>query len=110
MGGRYVLGFSVSFLWPLWCSRKSQSATETIIEKIYQSELRVREHVDKKIEGLETKISAVDTKVETLSTTVGNLSKEVTENKTNIENLKGTSGFDFVRHSSNFNFYSRLFF
>lgn len=67
---------------------QSQSATETIIEKIYQSELRVREHVDKKVEGIETKISAVDTKVDNLSTTVGTLSADVRENKTNIANMK----------------------
>ena len=67
---------------------QSQSATETIIEKIYQSEMRVREHVDKEVAGIETKVSAVDTKVDNLSTTVGNLSKDVTENKTNITNMK----------------------
>ena len=67
---------------------QSQSATETIIEKIYESEMRVREHVDKKVEGLETKISAVDTKVETLSTKFGTLSTDVAVNKTNIENMQ----------------------
>ena len=67
---------------------QSQSATETIIEKIYQSEGKVREHVDKKIEGIETKISAVDTKVETLSTKVGTLSTDVAVNKTNIGNMQ----------------------
>ena len=67
---------------------QSQSATETIIEKIFQSEIRVREHVGTEVAGIETKISAVDTKVENLSTTVGNLSIDVKENKTNITNMK----------------------
>ena len=60
---------------------QSQSATDTIIEKIYQSEIRVREHVDTKVEGVNTKISEIDTKV-------GTLSKDVEENKTNITNMK----------------------
>ena len=67
---------------------QSQSTTETIIDRIYQSEGKVREHVDKKIEGIETKISAVDTKVETLSTKVGTLSTDVAVNKTNIANMQ----------------------
>ena len=67
---------------------QSQSATETIIEKIYQSEMRVREHVDKKFEGVEAKISAVDTKVENLSTKIGTLSTDVAVNKTNIKNMQ----------------------
>ena len=60
---------------------QSQSATDTIIEKIYQSEIRVREHVDTKVKDVETKISKIDTKVGTLST-------DVIENKTNITNMK----------------------
>ena len=67
---------------------QSQSATETIIDRIYQSEAKVREHVDKKVEGIETKISAVDTKVDNLSTTVGTLKTDVAVNKTNIENMQ----------------------
>ena len=67
---------------------QSQSATDTILEKIGESERRVRDHVDKKIEGVETKISAIDTKVETLSTKVGTLSTDVAVNKTNIGNMK----------------------
>ena len=67
---------------------QSQSATETIIEKIYQSETQVREHVDKKIEGIETKISAVDTKVDNLGTKVGTLGTDVAVNKTNIANMQ----------------------
>ena len=62
--------------------------TDTITEKIYQSEEKIREHVDKKVEGIETKISAVDTKVDNLSTKVGTLSTDVAVNKTNIENMK----------------------
>ena len=79
-------------LWVLFIAStvlaQSQSATETIIDRIYQSEGKVREHVDKKVEGIETKISAVDTKVETLSTKVGTLSTDVAVNKTNIENMQ----------------------
>ena len=62
--------------------------TDTITEKIYQSEGKIREHVDKKVEGIEIKISAVETKVDNLNTKVGTLSTDVTENKTNIENMK----------------------
>lgn len=60
---------------------QSQSATDTIIEKIVESERRVRDHVDTKIEGVETK-------VETLSTKVGTLSTDVAVNKTDIGNMK----------------------
>ena len=62
--------------------------TDTITEKIYQSEEKIREHVDKKVEGIETKISAVDTKVGNLNTKVGTLSTDVAVNKTNIGNMK----------------------
>lgn len=62
--------------------------TDTITEKIYQSEEKIREHVDKKVEGIETKISAVDTKVDNLNTKVGTLSTDVAVNKTNIVNMK----------------------
>ena len=79
-------------LWVLFIAStvlaQSQSATETIIDRIYQSEGKVREHVDKKVEGIDTKISAVDTKVDNLSTTVGTLSTDVAVNKTNIENMQ----------------------
>ena len=67
---------------------QSQTATDTITEKIYQSEGKVREHVDKKVEGIETKISAVDTKVETVRTKIGTLSTDVAVNKTNIANMQ----------------------
>ena len=43
---------------------QSQSATDTIIEKIGESERRIRDHVD-------TKVKEVETKIETLSTKVG---------------------------------------
>ena len=62
--------------------------TDTITEKIYQSEGKIREHVDKKVESIETKISAVDTKVDNLSTKVGTLSTDVAVNKTNITTMK----------------------
>ncbi|CAI8011788.1 hypothetical protein GBAR_LOCUS7558, partial [Geodia barretti] len=60
---------------------QSQSATETIIEKIGESERRVRDHVDAKVKDVETKISGIDTKVGTLST-------DVAVNKTNIGNMQ----------------------
>ena len=89
LNGRAIcLGVLCVFFIPSVMFAQSQSATETIIEKIYQSEGKVREHVDKKIEGIETKISAVDTKVETLSTKVGTLSTDVAVNKTNIANMQ----------------------
>ena len=75
--------FCVLFI-PSAVLAQSQSATETIIEKVFQSEIRVREHVDAKVAGIETKISAVETKVDNLST----LSADVRENKTNITNMQ----------------------
>ena len=45
---------------------QSQSATETIIDRIYQSEEKVREHVDKKVEGIETKSRQLIQKLTTL--------------------------------------------
>ena len=89
LNGRTIcLGVLCVFFIPSMVLAQSQSATETIIEKIYQSEMRVREHVDKKVEGIEAKISAVDTKVENLSTKVGTLSTDVAVNKTNIKNMQ----------------------
>ena len=67
---------------------QSQSATETIIEKIYQSEGKVREHVATEVADIKKEISAVDTKVDNLSTKVGTLSTDVAVNKTNIENMQ----------------------
>ena len=88
-GRTICLGVLCVFFIPSVVFAQSQSeTTETIIEKIYQSEMRVREHVDKKVEGIETKISAVDTKVETLSTKFGTLSTDVAVNKTNITNMQ----------------------
>ncbi len=63
--------------------------TDTITEKIYQSEGKIREHVDKKVEGIETKISAVDTKVETLSIDVAVNKTNITTMKEDIRDLKG---------------------
>lgn len=72
----------------LFISSAGFAQTDTIIEKIFESETRVREHVNQEVKGIETKISAVDTKVDNLSTKVGTLSTDVTENKTNIGNMK----------------------
>ncbi|MDE0400201.1 MAG: hypothetical protein OXL96_20585 [Candidatus Poribacteria bacterium] len=78
-------GICLGVLWVFFITStvfaQSQSATDTIIEKIGESERRVRDHVDTKIEGVETK-------VETLSTQVGTLSTDVAVNKTNIGNMK----------------------
>lgn len=60
---------------------QSQSATDTIIEKIGESERRIRDHVD-------TKVKEVETKIETLSTKVGTLNTDVAVNKTDIGNMK----------------------
>ena len=89
LNGRAIcLGiFCVLFI-PSAVLAQSQSATETIIDRIYQSEGKVREHVDTKVADINKEISAVDTKVDNLSTTVGTLSADVRENKTNIENMK----------------------
>ncbi len=63
----------------LFISSAVFAQTDTIIEKIFESETRVREHVNQEVKGIETKISAVDTKVDNLSTKVGTLSTDVTE-------------------------------
>ena len=114
MGGRFHSEFSVSFPLSLRCSHQSQSATDTIIEKIYQSEIRVREHVDTKIEGVNTKISEIDKKVGPLSTDVKENKTNITNMKEDIRDLKGDGGFDLERNIRNFgnfdSFYSRLFF
>ena len=62
--------------------------TDTITEKIYQSEEKIREHVDNKFEGIERKISGIGTKVDNLNTKVGTLSTDLAVNKTNIEYMK----------------------
>ncbi len=82
LNGRAIgLGiFCVLFI-PSAVLAQSQSA-------IYQSEEKVREYVDKKVEDIKKEISAVDTKVDNLTTTVGNLSKDVAVNKTNITNMQ----------------------
>ena len=116
MGGRYVLGV----LCVLFIPSTVFAQTDTIIEKIFESETRVREHVNQETKGIETKISAVDTKVDNLITKVGTLSTDVAVNKTNIENmkedihdLKGAVDRIWVRHIRNFGnsdtFYSGLF-
>ena len=63
--------------------------TDTIIEKIFESETRVREHVNQEVKGIETKISAVDTKVETLSIDVAVNKTNITTMKEDIRDLKG---------------------
>ena len=78
MGGRYILRFFVFFLLPLRCWRKSQSA---LLRRYTNQRGKVREHVDKKVEGIETK-------VDNLITTAGTLSTDVAVNMTNITNMK----------------------
>ena len=82
LNGRAIcLGILCVLFIPFAVFAQSQSSTETIIEKVFQSEIRVREHVDTKVAGIETKVDNLTTKVETFS-------KDVTENKTNIGNMK----------------------
>lgn len=69
---------------------QSQSTTDTIIEKIYESERRVSDHVDKKVEGIDTKISDVNTKVGALSTDVAVNKTNITNITEGIRDLKGT--------------------
>ena len=89
LNGRAIcLGVFCVFFIPSVVFAQSQSATETIIEKIYQSEGKVREHVATEVADIKKEISAVDTKVETLSTKVGTLSTDVAVNKTNIANMQ----------------------
>ena len=60
---------------------QEQAATDSTVEKIYQSEMRVRDHIDTKIDSVNTQISEINTKIGTINTNV-----EV--NKTNITNIK----------------------
>ncbi|MYA56138.1 hypothetical protein F4X88_07580 [Candidatus Poribacteria bacterium] len=79
LNGRAIcLGVLCVFFIPSTVLAQSQSA---IVEKIYESEGKVREHVDKKTEGIETK-------VDNLITTVGTLRTDVAINKTNITNMQ----------------------
>ena len=87
-GRAMCLGVFCIFFIPSVVFAQSQSATETIIEKIYQSEGKVREHVATEVADIKKEISAVDTKVDNLSTKVGTLSTDVAVNKTNIENMQ----------------------
>ena len=90
LNGRAIClgGICVFFVASVVFAQSQSETTETIVEKIYQSEMRVREYMDKKVQGIETKISAVDAKVDNLSKTVGTLSTDVAVNKTNIENMQ----------------------
>ncbi len=72
----------------LFISSTVFAQTDTIIEKIFESETRVREHVNQEVKGIETKVDNLSTKVDNLSTKVGTLSEDVRENKTNIGNMK----------------------
>ena len=87
-GRAMCFGVLCVFFIPSVVFAQSQSATETIIEKIYQSEGKVREHVATEVADIKKEISAVDTKVDNLSTKVGTLSTDVAVNKTNIENMQ----------------------
>ena len=89
-GRAICLGFICVLFMPSMVFAQSQPATDTIIEKIYESEGRVRGHVDTKVEGVETKISALDTKVGTLSTDVAVNKTNITNIKDDIDDLKGT--------------------
>ena len=62
LNGRVIcLGVLCVLFIPSTVFAQSQSATDTIIEKIGESERRIRDHVD-------TKAKEVETKIETLST------------------------------------------
>ena len=69
---------------------QSQSTTDTLIEKIGESERRIRDHVDTKFKELDTKISAIDTKVGTLTTDVAVNKTDIANMKESIRDLKGT--------------------
>lgn len=81
--GRVIIpiGFLCIFLVTAAVFGQEQAATDSTIEKIYQSEMRVRDHIDTKINSVNTQISEINTKIGTLNTNV-----EV--NKTNITNIK----------------------
>ncbi len=82
LNGRTIcLGVLSVFFIPSVVFAQSQSATETIIEKIYQSEGKVREHVATEVADIKTDISEINKKIGTLST-------DVAVNKTNVENMQ----------------------
>ena len=91
LNGRAIcLGVLCVLSIPYTVFSQSQSATDTIIEKIYQSEIRVREHVDVKVKDVETKISEINAKVGPLSTVVEGNKTNITNIKNDIRDLKGT--------------------
>ena len=81
--GRVIIpiGFLCVFLVTAAVFGQEPAATDSTIEKIYQSEMRVRDHIDTKINSANTQISEINTKIGTLNTNV-----EV--NKTNITNIR----------------------
>ena len=55
---RYVLGSSVSFLFPLQCSRKPIQ----LLRRYTNQRGKIQKHVNQEVKGIETKISAVEDK------------------------------------------------
>ena len=69
---------------------QSQSATDSIIEKIYQSETRVRDHIDAKTADVNTQISDINTKIGTINTNVAVNTTNIGNMQKDIDDLKGT--------------------
>lgn len=69
---------------------QSQSANDSLIEKIYQSETRVRDHIDTKTESINTQISDINTKIGTINTNVAVNTTHIGNMQTDIDDLKGT--------------------
>ena len=69
---------------------QSQSATDSLIEKIYQSETRVRDHIDTKIADVNTQITDINTKIGTINTNVAVDTTNIGNMQTDIDDLKGT--------------------
>ena len=69
---------------------QTQSANDSFIEKIYQSETRVRDHIDTKTESINTQISDINTKIGTINTNVAVNTTNIGNMQGDINDLKGT--------------------
>lgn len=90
--GRVIIpiGFLCIFLVTAAVFGQEQATTDSTIEKIYQSEMRVRDHINTKINSTHTQISEINTKIGTLNTNVEVNKTNITNIKDNISDLKNT--------------------
>ena len=81
--GRLIIpiGFLCIFLFTAAVFGQEQAATDSTIEKIYQSEMRVRDHIDTKINSVSTQISKITTDVEVNKTNIANIQDDISDIK-----------------------------